>query len=83
MVTKSILQELDLGKTYTGEQLKQFIAYNRVGSIIFCKDTRICSVDPEAIFVVEEILEGYINKRRNDYKNHYDARQKIYIVCEK
>ncbi len=82
MVTKNLLAELEVGQSYTGEQLKQFIAYNQLGSIIFCRDTRICSVNPAGRFVVEGVLEGYISKRRNDYKNYFGVKQKIYIVTE-
>lgn len=81
MATKNILKELKAGETYTCEQLRNFIAYDRFGSIIFCTDSLMCKDNPQARFTVEEILEGYISRRRNDYKNHFDARQKIYIVA--
>ena len=80
MSVKDVLVELEVGQTYTCEQLRNFIAYNQCGSVIFCRENLMCKDNPKTKFTVEEILEGYISRRRNDYKNHFDAKQKIYIV---
>ncbi len=83
MLSNHVLEELKVGKSYSGEELRHFIAYDQVGSVIFCRETLICKDDPDARFTVENILEGYISKRRNDYKDYFDAKQKIYIVTKK
>lgn len=80
MSVKDVREELEVGQVYTCEQLRSFIAYNQVGSVIFSRDKLLCKDNPEAKFTVDEILEGYISKRRNDYKNHFDSKQKVYIV---
>ncbi len=80
MMETSIKEEIEIGKTYTCEQLRDFIAYDQTGSVIFCKDSLISKDEPQARFTVKDILEGYISRRRNDYKDHYDTKQKIYIV---
>ncbi len=83
MLANHFLEKLKVGESYSGKELRNFIAYDQVGSVIFCRETRICQADPDARFIVENILEGYISKRRNDYKDFFDARQKVYIVTKK
>ncbi len=72
--------ELQVGQTYTAEELRYFIAYDARGDIIFSKDGRVSLASEESKFIVEDILEGYICRRKNDYYSSFEKMEKVYIV---
>ncbi|GEM_PF-1585901 len=79
----SVLAALEVGKTYTAKQLNDFIAHDKVGSAFFCQGTLLRESNEEVEFTVEQILEGYLNKRFNDYMAVPHSKQKLYIIAPK
>jgi len=74
------MEELQVGQTYTAKELKYFIAYDARGDIIFSRDERVSMTDEKNRFIVDDILEGYICRRKNDYYSNFEEKEKIYMV---